>query len=174
MPAAEVEPWVIDPLARDHDRKHFDCGEPALDEFIRRHARQQQAKNVGRTFVAVEPPNKRVLGFYTLAAASIAFEHLPAGVGKRLPRYPVPAARIGRLAIDKSMQGKGLGAAQLRDALLRIAQVAGSDLGILAVIVDAKNEQAKRFYQTCGFVALPDHPLTLFMLTATILMAIEA
>ena len=155
----EPEPWVIDPLSRRHDRKRFDCGEPALDDFIRQEARQQQDKHVGRTFVAVEPSEERVLGFYTLAAASIAFEHLPPDIRRRLPRYPVPAVRIGRLAVDSTMQGKGLGAALLRDALLRVVRVAEADLGIVGVIVDAKNEAAKRFYESCGFVALPNHPL---------------
>ena len=167
---------MIKPLAREHDRKRFDCGVPALNEFIRRQARQQQAKNIGRTFVAVtvDPPDKRVLGFYTLAAASIAFEHLPTDISKRLPRYPVPAARIGRLAVDNTMQGKGLGAALLRNALLRVANVAQTDLGILAVIIDAKNEEAKRFYESCGFIALPERPFVMFMLTKTILAAIAS
>lgn len=91
---------------------------------------------------------------------------------QRTPRYPVPVARLGRLAVDRSMHGKGLGAALLRDALLRVARVATTGPGILGVVVDAKNEEARRFYERCGFVRLVDHPLTLVILTGTILAAL--
>jgi GNAT superfamily N-acetyltransferase len=169
---AETPSWVIAPLGRSHDRASFDCGEPALNEFLRTLARQQQDKHVGRTFVAVAKPGAgKVLGFYTISAGSIRFETLPADLQKRLPRYPVPVARLGRLAVDRSMHGKGLGAALLRDALLRVARVAASDLGILGVVVDAKNAEAGKFYERFGFVPLADHPLTLIMLTRTILAA---
>lgn len=84
----------------------------------------------------------------------------------------VPVARLGRLAVDRAMHGKGLGAALLRDALLRVARVAATDLGIVGVVVDAKNAEARRFYERCGFVQLADHPLTLIILTRTILAAL--
>jgi len=168
----EAPTWVIEPLGRGHDRASFDCGEPALNEFIRTLARRQQEKHVGRTFVAAPAPGaKKVLGFYTISAGSIQFEHLPADVQERLPRYPVPVARLGRLAVDRSMSGQGLGAALLRDALLRVARLASTELGILGVVVDAKNDEACRFYEKYGFVRLPDHARTLFILTRTILAA---
>ena len=89
--------WVIEPLGRGHDRTSFHCDEPALNDFLRRLARQQQEKHVGRTFVAVPGPGaETVIGFYTLSAGSIQFEHLPADIQQRLPRYPVPVARLGR------------------------------------------------------------------------------
>jgi GNAT superfamily N-acetyltransferase len=164
--------WVIEPLDPGHDRASFDCGEPALNDFLHALARQQQDKHVGKTFVAVPKRGvKRVVGFYTVSAGSIQFAHLPADVQKHLPRYPVPVARLGRLAVDGSMHGQGLGAALLRDALLRVARVAATELGILGVVVDAKNAEARKFYERYGFVPLPEHPLTLIILTGTILAA---
>jgi GNAT superfamily N-acetyltransferase len=127
---------------------------------------------VGKTFVAVSKSGAReILGFYTMSAGGIRFEHLPDEVQRRMPRYPVPVARLGRLAVDRSMHGKGLGAALLRDALLRVARVASTDLGILGVVVDAKNDKARAFYERYGFVPLTDRPLTLIILTKTILAA---
>jgi ribosomal protein S18 acetylase RimI-like enzyme len=160
--------WVIEPLGRDHERGSFDCGEPALNEFLKKLARQQQEKNVGRTFVAVLPGSKRVLGFYTLSAGSIAAQSMPANLRRKIPKYPVPVARLGRLAVDLSVEGKGLGSALLRDALLRAARIATAEMGIVAVVVDAKNEAAKKFYERYGFIPFPDSSLSLFMLTATI------
>jgi GNAT superfamily N-acetyltransferase len=167
-----IPAWFIEPLSRGHDRTSFDCGEPALNDFLRTLARQQQEKHVGKTFVATpEPGAKKILGFYTISAGSIRFEHLPDRVQERLPRYPVPVARLGRLAVDHSMHGRGLGAFLLRDALLRAARVASTELGILRVVVDAKSDQARQFYERYGFVPLTDHPLTLMILTKTIIAA---
>jgi len=164
--------WVIEPLGRDHERSSFDCGEPALSEFLKKLARQQQEKNVGRTFVAVLPGATRVLGFYTLSAGSIAAQSMPVDLRRKIPKYPVPVARLGRLAVDLSAEGRGLGSALLRDALLRAARIASTEMGIVAVVVDAKNEAAKTFYERYGFIPFPDRPLGLFMLIATILAGI--
>jgi GNAT superfamily N-acetyltransferase len=171
-PGAGAPEWIIEALRRDHERSRFRCGELALDTFLQRLARQQQVKHVGKTFVAVSfPGSKTVLGFYTLSAGSVQFRELPPGVQKRIPRYPVPVARLGRLAVDLSMRGKGLGAALLQDALLRVARVASTEMGILAVVVDAKSEEARRFYEHYGFVPLEDQRSKLAILTATILAA---
>jgi len=165
----DVAEWLIDPLGRDHDRASFDCGEPALDEFLKKLARQQQEKHVGRTFVAVAAGSKRVLGFYTLSAGSIAAQSMPLELRRKIPKYPVPVARLGRLAVDLSVAGKGVGSALLRDALLRAARIATTEMGIVAVVVDAKNDAAKKFYERYGFIPFPDSPRSLFMMTATIL-----
>jgi GNAT superfamily N-acetyltransferase len=163
--------WIIEPLRPDHDRASFESGEPALGDFLKRLARQQQDRHIGRTFVAVPTPGaKRVLGFYTLSAGSIRFEQLPVDVRRRVPRYPVSIARLGRLAVDRSMHRNGLGAALLRDALLRVARIASTELGIVAV-VDAKTEVVSRFYERFGFVSLLDAPGALFMMTETIVSA---
>jgi ribosomal protein S18 acetylase RimI-like enzyme len=170
----ELSEWVIEPLARDHERSAFDSGEPALNEFLKKLARQQQEKFVGRTFIAVLAGSKRVLGFYTLSAGSIAAQNMPTNLRRKLPKYPVPVARLGRLAVDISVEGRGLGSALLRDALLRAARIATTEMGIVAVVVDAKNDAAKTFYEKYGFIPFADSPLSLFMLTATILAGIGA
>jgi GNAT superfamily N-acetyltransferase len=160
----------VEPLGKLHDRGSFDCGVPQLNEFLKKLARQQQEKNIGKTFVAVSNQgDPKILGFYTLSAGSIQFVSLPTQVQKKLPRYPVPVAILGRLAVNKSNQGAGVGKALLRDALLRVASVAESDMGVAAVVVDAKNEAAARYYEHYGFQPLRDKPGTLFLLTKTIL-----
>lgn len=156
--------WRIEPLDRTHDRAPFDCGEPALNEWLRRFARQSQESGLARTYVAVnsdESPG-RVLGFYSLAAGAIDKANLPPGAAKRLPNFPIPVIRLARLAVDRSEQGKGLGEDLMMDALHRCWR-ASEELGIVAVLVDAKHEQAKRFYARYEFEVLPDKPLTLWL-----------
>lgn len=155
--------WRIEPLQRDHDRSRFDCGEPALDEYLARFGRQNQESGVARTFVAVSAAQpSRVLGYYSLAAGAIDKANLPAAAAKRFPSFPLPIARLARLAVDRSQQGKGLGEDLLLDALSRCVRVA-EDVGIVAVLIDAKHERAKAFYARYEFDALPDHPLTLWL-----------
>ena len=154
--------WVMSPLAKAHERAVFDCGEPALNEFLQNYARQNQSENVGRTWVATHPGEHRVLGFYTLTVASVAREHFSAEEMKRVPRYPVPVAHLGRLAVDRTEQKTGLGEHLLVHALeqiLRVSQV----IGIFAVEVRAKNERAKRFYERYGFKAAEDDGLHLYL-----------
>jgi len=174
MPKPSFE-WVLEPLGKEHDRTSFDCGEPALNDFLKKLARQQQTKHLSRTFVAIRKgdPSSRVLGFYSLSAGSISFRSLPDEIRSKLPQYPIPAARLGRLASDLSVKGQGMGGSLLKDALLRVANVSSQDMGILAVIVDAKNDDAKRFYLRYGFQTLADNPLCLFMLTQTIRDAVK-
>jgi len=159
--------WRIEPLRRDHDRAGFGCGEPALDEYLIRFARQNHESGVARTFVAVndvEPA--RALGYYSLTAGGIDKAKLPPSV-RRFPNFPLPMARLARLAVDRSQQGKGLGEYLLLDALARCVRVA-DDLGIAVVIIDAKHEQARAFYLRYGFKTLPDQPLTLWLLLPTL------
>jgi len=154
--------WVMSPLAKEHERAAFDCAEPALNDFLRNYARQNQTENVGRTWVATLPSQRRVLGFYTLTVASVAREHFSAEEMKRVPRYPVPVAHLGRLAVDRTAQKTGLGEHLLMRALeqiLRVAQV----VGIFAVEVRAKNERAKRFYERYGFTPAEDDGLHLYL-----------
>ena len=148
-------------IGEDDRREDFDCGVEALNVYLSRYARQNHEKNIARTFVAVDSDN-RVFGYYSLASASIEFESLPDDYAKRLPKYPVPAARIARLAVDRTLQGQGLGTRLLVDALKRILTVS-ADIGIKVVLVDAKNEAARQFYRHYGFVELRDAPLTLFL-----------
>ncbi len=111
---------------------------------------------------------KKVIGFYTLSAGSIQFENLPTDLQKKLARYPIPIAKLGRLAVDLSMTGKGLGSYLLWHALAKSAQIAIDQMGIVAVVVDAKNDEAKLFYEKYGFKSLQRHTHTLCITMETI------
>jgi len=162
---------VITGLARHHDRSDFDCGEPALNNFLQRLARQQAERDFNRTYVAASNGEPRIRGFYALSSASIDFQNWPAGL--RLPRYPVPVARIGRLAVDLREQGTGIGDALLRHAMHLGASLA-EKIGLYAVVVDAKDEAAVAFYVRYGFQRFPDQGLSLFLTTEVIRRALIA
>ena len=151
-------PFVIEPLTRAHQRDAFDCGEPSLNEFLKRHARQNDDKGLGRTFVAVRENESVVAGYYTIANGSLRFDNLP----EKLPRYPIPVAHLGRLATDLSTRGQGLGEYLLLDALERIAGLA-RQIGIYAVEVYALTDVARAFYLKYGFMSLLDDPLHLYL-----------
>ena len=166
-----AQAFQIDPIANQHVRDKFDCGEPALDNYLAYHARKNDRKGVAKSFVVLDDHNQ-VLGYYSLSAAQIEFDHLPAEHHKQLPRYPVPAARIGKLAVDRAMQGRGLGGWLLVDALRRIL-AAADQMGVLVVIVDAKSERAKQFYVHYGFIELVNDPMTLFLPLETVRKSFE-
>jgi GNAT superfamily N-acetyltransferase len=147
-------------------RDAFDCGEPALDEFLKKYARQNQDRELSRTSVALRGTDPKVLGYYTLSAHSIESARLPESLKRRLPRYPLPVVHLGRLAADRSARGQGLGGLLLWDALRKAVQA--SDLiGVHAMEVLAKTPEAKRFYEKFGFVGIPDDPLHLILPLAT-------
>ncbi len=155
--------WRVEALRRDHDRSRFDCGEPALDLYLARFARQNHESGVARTFVAVgESDAARVLGYYSLAVGAIDRANLPVAKAQRFPNFPIPIARLARLAVDRGEQGKGLGEDLLLDALSRCLRVA-DEVGIAAVLIDAKHDRAKQFYARYEFDALPDRPLALWL-----------
>lgn len=150
----------VSSLAPHHDRKDFDCGEPALNHFLQRLARQQAERDFNRTYVACEAGESCIKGFYAVSSASINFENWP--VQLRLPRYPAPVARIGRLAVDARSQGLGVGAALLNHAMT-LAESLAQQIGLYAVVVDAKDESAAAFYARYGFERFPDQGLSLFL-----------
>ena len=159
-------------LGTAHRRAEFSCGEAALDEYIHRYARQQQARGFNRTYVAVptdEPA--RVAGFYSINAASILANELPDGL--KLPRYPVPILRIGRLAVDRRFQGTGLGRGLLRHGLALALELSGR-VGIYAVVVDAKHDTAAAFYRKLGFAPFVARPLAMYLPLATLAGAVSA
>lgn len=156
----------IEPITKEHVRKSFHCGKPQLDEYIQRHARQNDEKNISKTFVAVNDENI-VVGYYALCTSSIEFEELPEEIIKQLPSYPIPAALIAKLAVDDSLRGQGLGAKLLIDALQRIL-AASQEIAIKAVLVDAIDDDALAFYQHFEFIELPDQDLKLFLPIETI------
>lgn len=166
-------PWQIVPLdSRAHDRAAFSCGAPDLDRYIRDHASQDVKRDVARVFVAVRAGASTVSGYYGLSATSFQRDDLPADQAKRLPRYPVPAALLGRLAVDESAKGRGLGAFLLMDALDRLL-LATQTLAVHALIVDAKDEAAATFYRRYGFIPFTGETQRLFLPMATIRKLIE-
>lgn len=163
-----LPPWREEPIARHHDRSGFDCGVPALNEYLARYSRQNHASGGAKTFVAVpaaEPA--RVLGFYTIGPATLAFARVPEVVVRGLGRYEVPGFRLGRLATDRSVQGSGLGGQLLLAAGRRALRVA-SEVGGVALVIDAKDERAARWYRGFGALPLLDNPLTLVLPLATV------
>ncbi|MCD4832049.1 MAG: GNAT family N-acetyltransferase, partial [Anaerohalosphaeraceae bacterium] len=154
--------FCVELLSRSHKRDNFDCGEESLNEFIKRYARQNAAKDVSRTYVFLDEDTAGIVGYYTLASGSVSFRTMPKEVGRKLPRYPIPAAHIGRLAIDRGSQGQGLGAVLLADAFKRICKVS-EQMGICVVTVQALNVKARSFYEAFGFQSFKDDPLHLYM-----------
>lgn len=152
-------------LDASHDRLAFDSGSPALDRYFREQVSQDVRRRVASCFVALTD-DQRIVGFYTLASASVPLTDLPAAAIKKLPRYrAVPTVRMGRLAVAQTFKGQGLGGALLGDALARAAR---AEIAAFALVVDAKDETASAFYRHHGFIALPETPLTLFLPLATV------
>ena len=150
--------YHIRPLDHAANTAGFNCGESALDTYLQRYATQDIKRRVARVFIATpEDRQDEVAGYYTLSAASIAAETLPEQWRKKLPRYPVPVALLGRLAVNQSFQGQGLGAILLADACKRVL-AASEILAVVAIIVDAKSANAAAFYQHFGFIQLPGQP----------------
>jgi GNAT superfamily N-acetyltransferase len=148
-----------EPLSPDHGIGSFDSGVPALDLWLKRRARANEASGASRTFVLCE--DRRVVGYYSLAAASIMHTHATGRVRRNMPE-PVPAVLIGRLALDKTCQGRGHGIGLLQDAVLRVASAAET-VGVRAILVHAMSEGAKKFYERFGFRTSPIEPMTLMM-----------
>jgi len=165
-------PFRIEPLSGNHDRSRFSSGSAPLDRYFREQASQDIKRRIASCFVAVSAETKEVAGFYTLTAASIALDALAAETIRKLPRYPVvPAALLGRLAVAGNYQGKGLGGVLLSDAVLRVAR---AELGVFAVLVDAKDAAAQRFYEHYGFTLLPGEEHRLCLPIALALRQFEA
>jgi GNAT superfamily N-acetyltransferase len=157
---------VVELLGSHHDRAAFSCGEAALDTYLQRQAAQDMKRRVARVFVARGSTPAMISGYYTLSAAAFDRDELPLDLSKRLPHYPVPAAILGRLAVDRSCQGRGYGGFLLLDAVERVLKASG-EVAINAVVVDAKNDAARAFYEHFGFIAFPRLPRRLFLPLAT-------
>jgi predicted GNAT family N-acyltransferase len=137
--------------AKRHDRTGFDSGDEALNRYLKARAGQHRVKGIATTFVLIDSERpSRILGYFSLSAASLAFERLTEADRKGLPAYPVPAVRIGRLAASLSVRGQRLGELLLQNAIKRILQ-ARNTLGVHAVLVEAKNSAAEGFYRKYGF-----------------------
>ena len=154
---------TVEPLGRRHDRAAFHCGAEALDRYLKQQAWQDADKRVAAPFVAVRLPDTVVLGYYTLSASVLTLADLPDAVARKLPRYPqLPVTLLGRLAVDQSTKGQGLGEHLLLDALHR--SLAHADqIAAMAVVVNAKDESAAAFYRHYGFIPLQTQPSRLFV-----------
>lgn len=152
-------------LGDRHRRAGFNCGEPALDAFLTNLAGQQQRRNFGRTYVALAEDEQTIVGFVTVSAGQVATVDMPAEL--KLPRYPAPVMRVGRLAVDGRYRGRGIGKELLRFAL-GLAQEWSVHVGIYGVAVEAKDAAARDFYSRLGFLAGRDDPLHMILPLATL------
>lgn len=150
----------IEVLTPQHDRRAFRCGDSELDDYLRRFARQHGKAKISRTYVVAK--EQRILGFYSLAMSAIRKHHLPVRYQSRFPAFPLPVARLARLAVDERYQRQGLGELLLADALSRCLSLS-EQIGIIGVVVDAKHERARSWYQRYEFECFPDSPLTLWL-----------
>ncbi len=165
--------WEESPLGKNPDRNAFDCGEDDLNTYLKRYARQNHESGGAKCFVATprEQP-ARILGFYTLSPASLEFARVPAVVTRGLGRYEVPVYRLGRLAVDRSVQGRGLGGRLLLRAAERCMIVA-QQAGGVALLIDAKNDVVAEWYESYGAVRLLDAPRALVLSFAIALEALK-
>ena len=154
--------WQIEPLKPAHDRTAFDCGKESLNQWLKHRAGQWERKELVRCYVAVPSAQARVVGFYAVSSHHVSYELLPVDQAKGLPQIDVPVVLLGRLAVDRTVQGQGLGRVLLVDVLRRAEWLAGQ-LGIRAVEVDAIDDDARRFYLKFGFTPLADDPNHLFL-----------
>ncbi|HDQ40779.1 MAG TPA: GNAT family N-acetyltransferase [Desulfonatronum sp.] len=169
-----VPSWHEVPVSRAFDRRNFDCGDKHLNEFLPRHARKSHELGGAKTFLAIDDADKStILGFYSLAPACLAYHRTPGLIKRGLARHDVPVFRLARLAVDRSVQGRGLGG-QLLLAAGRRCLLASTQVGGVALLIDAKSEQAAGWYACFGALRLPDRPLTLLLPLATVHAALVA
>ena len=166
--------WHEEPVGKQHDREAFDCGEAALNEFLRRYARKSHEQGSAKTFLAIaDAGDNTILGFYSLSPASVEYARAPDLVRRGLARYDVPVFRLARLAVDRKIQGQGLGG-QLLLAAGRRCLLASAAVGGVALLIDAKNDRVASWYARYGAVPLLDTPLSLLLPLATIAAALKA
>jgi GNAT superfamily N-acetyltransferase len=146
-------------LSEKHEIEPFSCGKPVLDQWLKKRARANQVSGASRTYVIAE--GVRVIGYYCLSSGAIATTDAPGSLSRNMPD-PIPMAILGRLAIDQSFQGRGVGTAMLQDAVLRTAQAANI-MGIRGLLVHALDESARSFYEQRGFVGSKTSPMTLVL-----------
>ncbi len=145
--------------------KDFSSDIKELDEYLKRFAKGNHKKNIGKTFVLLH--EEKVIGFYTISMAIIDFNEISEELRKGLPRYSIPVARIGRLAVDVEHQGKNMGKLLLMDAFERIME-ASTSIAAYAIVVDAKNERSKKFYERFGFFSYEENPMSLYIPMQTV------
>jgi GNAT superfamily N-acetyltransferase len=165
--------WREEPIHKKHDQESFDCGEEALNEFLRRYARQSHELGGAKTFLAInDSSHKTILGFYTLSPASVEYARTPQLIRRGLGRHDVPGFRLARLAVDRRFQGQGIGG-QLLLAAGKRCLLAATEVGGVVMVIDAKNERVAAWYAGYGAVPLLDAPLSLLLPLATIDAALK-
>lgn len=153
--------YVVEALNTQHNRSDFECGVEALDRYLKQQASQDMRRRVAALFVLVDLDLSRIAGYYTLAATAIRLAELPMEISKKLPKYPlVPATLLGRLAVDQSYQGQGVGSFLLMDALRRSFN---NEIASMAVVVDAKDDKARDFYEHHQFITFPEQSQRLYL-----------
>jgi len=158
--------YSIEPLESQHNRADFSCGIEELDRYLKQQARQDLQRFLTTVFVLHDLEHQRIAGYYTLAATAIELAALPDSITRKLPKYPlIPGTLLGRLAVDREYQGQKLGTFLLFDALQRSRN---SQIASMAVVVDAKDDRAKAFYEYHQFLPFPRQPLRLYLLMTTI------
>ena len=157
------------PISKQFAKVPFDCGTPELNQYLRHYAFKNDQLSIGKTFLAITE-TQDVAGYLTISTAQITTDSLPEELRAKLPRYPVPAFRIGKLAVDHRFQGLGVGSWLLTQAFQKAVEIA-QNVGLFAILVDAIDEKAKRFYLKYGFIPFIEQPLTLFLPLATIKVA---
>jgi len=169
-----VPAWHEEPILKRHDRRSFDCGDPSLNDFLQRYARQSHESGAAKTFLAIDDrDNLTILGFYSLAPGALAYADTPETVRHGLARHDVPGFRLARLATDLRWHGQGLGGQLLAAAARRCLRAAAVVGGVVLIIV-AKNDRAAEWYTGYGAVPLSNRPLTLVMSLATFAADLEA
>jgi GNAT superfamily N-acetyltransferase len=166
--------WRLEPIAKSHRHEAFDCGDPELNLFLRRFARQSHEQHASKTFCAVDNADPgRILGFYTIATSSIKYELAPKAMARGLAKHDIRAFLLARLATDLSVAGQGLGTKLVASAARRCFQAA-QEVGGTLLVVDAKNGRAANWYASFGAEPLANHPLTLVILLASFVGDLEA
>jgi predicted N-acetyltransferase YhbS len=155
------DPWHEEPISRKHNREAFDCGEIELNTYLLRHARKNHEQGGSKTWIAT-PDGDTVYGYYTLSPAQVAYHRVPDVLVRNSGKYDFPAFRLGRLAVDRSCQGNGLGGALLAASARRCIRAA-AEVGGTALLIDAKNERVANWYERFGAIPLLDTPLSLLL-----------
>lgn len=150
----------VEKLSPEHDPSGFDCGQPSLDLWLRLYALTNQRADAAQTYVVTQAG--KVVAYYALAAGGVQPADAPTRVAKGMARHPIPVVILARLAVDRSFQGRGLGALLLRDALIR-AEAGAQIIGARALLVNAKDDTARAFYERFDFEPSPIDPLQLFL-----------